>query len=180
MQPTINRTALMSGAQYMSNASPINAYMHEEPFDVARAMEQHQAIRAALQAAGVTVVDTPPPAECQDGVFTANWALVRGDKALLASLPTVRKPEEAYARSVLENLGKTVYTLPEGVKFSGQGDSLPCGDYVFMGTGYRTDPAAHEAAADILGYNVIALQAVPETDASGQPVTNAATGWPDS
>ena len=176
----INKTVLMSGAQYMNNDSPINAYMADEPFNVELAITQHQAIKAALQTAGITVINTPPPADCQDGIFTANWALVRGDKALLSSLPTVRRPEMAYAKQVLESLGKQVFELPEGVKFSGQGDALPCGNYVFAGTGYRSDSAAHQAVEEILGYTVIPVQAVPETDSNGTPVINSATGWPDS
>ena len=170
----------MSGAQYMSNASPINAYMHEEPFNIELAVVQHTAIKQALEAAGVTVVSVPPPVNCQDGIFTANWALVRGDTALLASLPTVRRPEVSYAKAVLEQLGKKVVELPEGIKFSGQGDALPCGDYVFAGTGYRSDVEAHKFIADTLGFTVIPIQAIPLTDAGGNPLINQATGWPDS
>lgn len=180
MTPTINRTVLMSGAQYMSNASPINAYMADEPFDVQEAVREHTAIKSALEAAGVTVISTPPPVDCQDGIFTANWALVRGNKALLSSLPTVRQPEQAYARKVLADLGKQVFTVPEGLKFSGQGDALPCGDYLFAGTGYRTDAAVHKIIEDVLGFKVISVQAIPELDAAGTPVINSATGWPDS
>lgn len=176
----INQTVLMSGAQYMSNDSPINAYMQEEPFDVALAMNQHTAIKQALEAAGVNVISVPPPADCQDGIFTANWALVRSNEALLASLPTVRKPEMAYAKAALQNLGKTVTELPDGIKFSGQGDALPCGDFVFAGTSYRTDPEAHNYIASVLGYTVIPVQTIPLTDKDGNTVINQATGWPDS
>src|ERR1035438_5043960 len=135
MQPIFNRTVLMSGAQHMSNVSPINPYMHNgEPFDVGRAVEQHRAIKNALQSIGVNVLSVEPPQDCQDGVFTANWALTRGNKALMSSLPNVRRPEEAQAKEVLEKLGLEVYTLPREIKFSGQGDALPCGEYVFIGT----------------------------------------------
>lgn len=170
----------MSGAQFMSNASPINAYMADEPFDVKEAVREHSAIKAALEAAGVKVISTPPPADCQDGIFTANWALIRGNKALMSSLPTVRRPEQAYARQVLTDLGKEIITIPEGLKFSGQGDALPCGDYLFVGTGYRTDRAVHQIIADQLGFKVISVEAIPELDQAGQPVINRATGWPDS
>lgn len=179
--PEINRTVLMSGADFMSNASAINPYMHEgEPFDQAEAIQEHSRIQAALEQAGVKVIKVDPPSGCQDGIFTANWALVRGDKALMSALPGVRQPEQAYAQQILQNLGKQTFTVPAGVKFSGQGDALPCGDYVFAGTGYRNDPAAHKAIEETLGYKVIAVQAIPARNADGQPLINAASGWPDS
>jgi len=130
--------------------------------------------------AGIHVVDTTSPAESQDGVYTANWALVRGDKAVLARLPDVRKAEEAYAREVLQNLGKEVVTVPDGLRFSGQGDALPCGSYLFCGMGYRSDEAAQVFAAEQLGYRRIQLQTIPKLDENGEAVTNAISGWKDS
>jgi N-dimethylarginine dimethylaminohydrolase len=181
MQPIFNKNLLMSGAEHMTNDSPINAYMHSgEPFNVELAIEQHSHIKKALEGAGVHVISTPAPENCQDGIFTANWGLSRGKRVLLSNLPTVRKPEEPYARKVLEDLGVEVFAMPENVKFSGQGDSLPCGNYVFVGTGYRTDKAAHKIIADTLGYQVIGVQAVPALDSDGNPVINSETGWPDS
>jgi N-dimethylarginine dimethylaminohydrolase len=38
----------------------------------------------------------------------------------------------------------------------------------------------HQFVADTLGYEVISLQTIPERDASGNPVINALSGWPDS
>lgn len=178
----INQTVLMSGVDFFSDDAPINPFMDAEVainLDVAR--REHAAIGAALAAAGVSVVGAEPPADCQDGVFTANWALVRGDLAVLARLPNARKGEEAYARDVLENLGKTVIELPPSVElFSGQGDALPCGDYLFCGSTYRSDVRAQEFVADKLGFTRIQLRAKPLLDERGQPVINAHSGLPDS
>lgn len=181
MQNTINTTVLMSGADHFDDQYAINAYMDEhDPVTVAAAQEEHASIKAALEQAGVQVIKVDPPENCQDGVYTANWALVRGDKAVLANLPNARKGEEPYAEQVLQNMGKTVIKVPEGVRFSGQGDALPCGNLLFMGSGYRTDMAAHAFIADTLGYEVISLQTIPQLDQSGQPVINKFSGWPDS
>ncbi len=129
----------------------------------------------------MSVERVDPPADCQDGVFTANWALVRGDKAVLARLPNARKDEEPYAKQVLESMGKTVYELPADIeKFSGQGDALPCGNYLFCGTGYRTDEAAQLFVCETLGFERVKVQAKPQLDANGQPMINAYSGWPDS
>ena len=180
-EPVINKTVLMSGADFMINASPINPYMHQgEPFNRQEAMREHSAIQKALEDAGIKVTKVDPPSDCQDGIFTANWALTRGGKALMSHLPNARQAEEAYAAKMLKAQGLELHFLPEDIRFSGQGDALPCGDYVFAGTGYRTDPAAHTAISEILGYKVIPLQTIPARDNNGTPIINQASGWPDS
>ena len=171
----------MSGADYFDDGFAINAYMDDViPVDVSGAIEEHRAIQDALQRAGVKTITVQPPRGCQDGVYTANWGLCYGDTVLLSSLPNKRKDEEAYAADVLSRLGKRLVYPPKGLKFSGQGDALPCGKYVFVGTKYRTDPEMHDFIAKEFSLNVIALQAVPSTDNSGKPIINAVTGWPDS
>lgn len=181
MSRLFNQKLLMSTVDYFDDSAPINAFMDANVAvnrDTAR--QEHEQIRQALIAAGAEVVQVPAPINCQDGVYTANWALVRGDMAVLANLPNVRQAELAYAETVLRQQGKTVLKLPETVRFSGQGDALPCGNYLFMGTGYRTDPAAHQFVAEALGYEAIPLQTLPLLDAQGQPVINVYSGWPDS
>ena len=171
----------MSGVDYFDDDQAINPFMTKvAPIDRAKAQIEHQNIRAALESAGVTVVKVAPPADCQDGVYTANWGLVRGDKAVLASLPNARKAEEAYAAQILAQQGKTVIRLPKGLKFSGQGDSLPCGNLLFCGSNYRSDPEAQEFVARELGFERIQLQAVSLLDEHGTPVINVFSGWPDS
>lgn len=171
----------MSGADYFDDQAAINPFMDKQvSIDRAAAQAEHNAIRAALEQAGVTVIKVDPPASCQDGVYTANWALIRGDKAVMSTLPNARQAEEPYAEQVLKDLGKTIYKVPDGVHFSGQGDALPCGNYLFAGTGYRTEPVAHQFVADTLGYNLIALQTIPQLDDAGRPVINADSGWSDS
>lgn len=179
----INATVLMSGADHFSDQQAINAYMDTSvPIDVGRARQEHADIRAALEAAGVSVVGVDAPEGCQDGVYTANWALVRGDVAVLSTLPNARKGEEPYAERVLRGLGKEVVRVPDGARFSGQGDALPVGRYLLAGSGFRTDPEAHGFVADRLGYEVVSLRAVPKRRLFGwgRPVINRDSGWPDS
>lgn len=181
MSAQINTIVLMSGVDYFADDQAINPFMTQvEPIDRTKAAEEHAKIREALEFAGVTVVQVSPPVNCQDGVYTANWAIVRGDRAVLASLPNARKGEEAYAAEVLSQQGKTVLRVPEGLKFSGQGDCLPCGDLLFCGSMYRSDPEAQAFVAEQLGYERIQLQTVPLTDENGQMVINTYSGWPDS
>jgi len=173
----------MSGADYFDDTFAINAYMNSHvPIDRTAAMAEHAAIKDALESAGITVIKTPAPADCQDGVYTANWALCRGDTAIMSSLPNKRKAEELTALKVLQDLGKKIIKVPEGMRFSGQGDALPCGNYLFMGSEYRTDATAHDFVGNTLGYEVISLQTIPKRRffGWGPRVINRQTGWPDS
>lgn len=170
----------MSGAEYFS-AVGNNSYSHIDiQPDRERAMADFQNVQAAVKKAGVKVIKVDPPPDCPDGVYTANWALCRGNKAVLSSLPKTRQEETPYAEKVLRDLGKEIIRVPEGLRFSGQGDAIPCGDYLFAGSGYRTDEAVHEFLAETLGFKVVTLRAIPDRDAGGKPVTNQVTGWPDS
>ncbi|HSX27719.1 MAG TPA: arginine deiminase-related protein [Patescibacteria group bacterium] len=177
----INQVVLMSGADYFSDEYAINAHMNASvPINVSKATEEHRSIKQALEQAGIKVIKIPPPENCQDGVYTANWGLCRGDKVVLSSLPNKRKTEEPYAEKILKDLGKKVIKPPG--RFSGQGDALPCGEYLFVGSLYRTDQEVHKFLADNLGFEVIGLQTVPKRSwfGFGKPVTNKVTGWPDS
>jgi N-dimethylarginine dimethylaminohydrolase len=189
MSAQINKTVLMSGVCYFDSQQAINPFMDNHvAIDRAKAEQEHNLIKEALQYAGVKVVQVSAPKDCQDGVYTANWALVRGNKAVMARLPTARKNEEAYATQVLRDLGKEVITLPGHIKkFSGQGDSLPCGDYLFGGKSYRSDPKAQQFAAQQLGYKLVQLQAIPlrsffghRNNRFGWPSLNKISGWRDS
>lgn len=179
----------MSGVDYFDDGQAINPFMDSSiKIDLDAAAKEHAAIKQALEGAGVTVRQVTPPASCQDGVYTANWALVRGNKAVMSRLPNARKGEEAYAAQVLRDVGKEVIDLPEHlVRWSGQGDALPCGNFLFAGSAYRSDPAAQQFVAETLGYELIQLQTVPfrslfgyHNGRFGWPATNKASGWHDS
>jgi N-dimethylarginine dimethylaminohydrolase len=174
----MNSQVLMSGADYF-DVVDLNPFSHQiTEVDRSKAVAEHAAIRAALEEADIEVIKVDPPADCQDGIFTANWGLCYGNKVILANLPGPRKAEEAYAEQVLQGLGKEVIRAP--YRFSGQGDALPCGSYLLAGSDYRTDPRMHEFVAEQLGFEVISLQAVPELGPDGQPMINKLSGWPDS
>lgn len=180
-QPLINQQVLMSSAAFFANDQAINPYMdHNLTVDAARAQTEHDRIKQALIDSGVSVISVDAPEGCQDGVYTANWALVRGKTAIMSRLPNVRKGEEAYAKAILDARGLQTITVPDNLRFSGQGDALACGNYLFMGHGYRTDLAAHSFVAETLGYTGVSLQTIPQLGSDGQPVINADSGWADS
>jgi N-dimethylarginine dimethylaminohydrolase len=178
--PLINQTVLMSDARHFSTLQQINPYYHDDAVNLDKATIEHDSVSTLFTQAGITVNHVASPIDSQDGVYTANWALARGDMAILARLPNARKAEEDYAEKVLSDLGKKVVRVPDNLKFSGQGDALACGNYLFCGSGYRSDEAAQKFAAETLGYERIQLRAVPQLDDAGQPVINQASGWADS
>lgn len=174
----INGAVLMSGTDYfrVEELNPYSDAANQPVTEVAAA--ELASIRQALESAGVAIKKVAAPVDCQDGVYVANWGLTRGKKAVLANLPNMRKAEEPYAEETLKALGFETVKAP--YPFSGQGDALPCGNYLLCGSVYRTDPRMHDFLANELGFEVIGLQTVPATDKDGQPITNKITGWPDS
>lgn len=177
---SLNPTVLMSDADNFSTDQPINPYYGTSSVDISKAADEHQVIRNLLERAGINVVKVSSPVNSQDGVYTANWALVRDKKAVLAHLPNARRAEESYAEKILTNLGIEVIHAPDGLKFSGQGDALACGNYLFCGSGYRSDVAAQKFAAEALGYERIQLQTIPQLNKTGEPTINRSSGWADS
>jgi N-dimethylarginine dimethylaminohydrolase len=181
MSLSLNQAVLVSGVDYFNDQAAINPFMDASiPVNLATATTEHTAIRKAFETAGIKATQVKPPEGCQDGVYTANWGLERAGTVVLARLPNARQGEEAYAHHIFESLGKKVVTVPENWRFSGQGDALPCGNYLFCGSGYRSDPEAQAFAAETLGYERIQLQTIPLLDDSNQPVLNGYSGWPDS
>jgi len=173
----------MSGTDYFSARFAINPYMNSQtPVNRKKAKAEHAEIKRLLEEAGIKVIKVPPPQDCQDGVYTANWALCRDNKAVMSRLPNKRQAEEQYAEKVLRGLGKEIIHVPENLRFSGQGDALPCGDDLFVGSTYRTDKAVHSFLADALGFNVISMEARPDRrwHGFGPRIVNETTGWPSS
>ena len=169
----------MSGAKYFADTYAINAHMDSSiAVNVSAAEEEHTGLKNLFEESGIEVLSVDPPPDCQDGVYTANWGLCRGRKVITSSLPNIRQAEEPYAASILENLGFEIIKAP--YRFSGQGDALPCGNLLFCGSNYRTDPKMHDFITQTLGYEVIGLQTIPKKDMQGQVVINSITNWPDS
>lgn len=168
----------MSGPDYFA-VEELNPYSHKDNQpDPEKTRQEYTAIQDALRSAGVAIHSVDAPEGCQDGIYTANWALCRDGRAILSSLPNMRTKEEYHARQALEDQG--IEVVPSPYRFSGQGDALPCGNLLFVGQTYRTDPRMHQFIADELGFEIVSLETVPATNTSGQPVINAITKWPDS
>ena len=155
----MNGRLLVSDAAHFRVDYEINPYMHTgvQP-DPAAAVAEHRTIVAAHRAAGRHIEYVPSAAECPDMVFTANAAVVRGDRAVLGSPPPERKAELPYFQEWLLEHGYEIIEAP--YSFSGQGDALACGNLLLAGHGQRTDVRMHEVLAEELGYHVVPLRTV--------------------
>lgn len=176
----INQKLLVSGADYFADTYEINPYYTQKSIDVEKAKAEHAAILDCFKKAGIELVKVDPPKDCQDGVYTANWALVKDDVAVMSRLPEARKAEEPYAKAELEKQGIKTILVPDNHLFSGQGDSLICGKYLFAGRGYRSDPEAQEFAADVFGLKLIQVHAKPQLNDDGTEHINPFTNHADS
>ena len=176
----INQTILMTDPNHIGVAG-INAYedLSRGP-QKAAATEQFAGIQTALTAAGIAITQIPSPANCQDGVYTANWAVTANGKALLSRLPNARQAEESYAEQALAKLGFQTRRPTE--VFSGQGDTLLFNDHeAILGYGYRTklNPELLDHFA-WLGITPIVVQAKPQKRFGLFNVRNKVSGLFDS
>ena len=176
----INQKLLVSGADYFADTYEINPYYTQNKINVNKAMAEHKLILDCFKEANIELIKVKPPKNCQDGVYTANWALIKDGTAVMSRLPEARKAEENYARKILEQQGIKTVLVPGKHLFSGQGDSLRCGKYLLGGCGYRSDPEAQQFAADTLGLELIQLHAKPQLNPDGSEHINPVTNHADS
>jgi N-dimethylarginine dimethylaminohydrolase len=181
----INRKILMSDARRFGSTG-LNPFSGiNTKIDSLSAQREHDIIRDSLARAGVDIVQVPSPADCLDGVYAANWALCIEDTVVYAKLPLQRTHEEPYVQYLFSDdghkdlSGRLCTAAP--YLFSGQGDALPCGNLLFCGQGYRTDPRMHKfLAATFPNMQIISLQTVPVLCPDGTPFINPITQLPDS
>jgi len=180
MTPKLNSHLLVSGADYFSDDFKINPYYSDTTINLEKAKKEHTEIITCFKKAGIENTKVDPPKNCQDGVYTANWAIVKGKTAVMSRLPEARKEEEPYAKKVLQDLGYETLTIPRDHLFSGQGDSLICGKYLFAGSGYRSDKESQSFVAKTLGLELIQLHTIPQLDKNQKPYINPVTNHADS
>lgn len=160
----------------------LNLYSDEkvQP-NAAAARAEHAMVKAAMEQAGITVVQVESPVGCQDGIYTANWAFCSGETAIMSRLPNVRQGEELYARNILQEMGKQII-VPKWQRYSGQGDTLVVGDKLFLGSGYRSNKEMKKLLKDTFGnkYEIVDVQTISKIADDGTPELNKVSHWPDS
>ncbi|SDY17667.1 N-Dimethylarginine dimethylaminohydrolase [Micromonospora pattaloongensis] len=142
----------------------INPWMDTStPVDVELALKQWERLRETLVDLGHTVHVLPPRAGLPDMVFAANGGFVVDGTVYGARFKYPQRAAEAAAhREFYEAQGWT-YVAPSEVN-EGEGDFayLPdaYGGTILAGYGFRTEPAAHAQAQDVLGRPAVSLRLV--------------------
>jgi len=152
---------LMCPPTYFGIEYEINPWMHlEVPVDRAEASRQWKALCATYRDLGVEVLFADPLSGLPDMVFTANAAVVHGDRVVLSRFRhSQRQGEEPSWARLFESWGYEVSDAI-GIPFEGAGDALFVGDTLFCGYGFRTDPRAIPAAGRALGVETVPLELV--------------------
>ncbi len=158
--PTGRGRYLMCPPAFFAVEYRINPWMDPtRPVDRARAMSQWRAVVDAYQAAGDGVVTVDPVPGLPDMVFAANAGVVAGDRVLRSRFRHAeRAGEEAAYDDAFRALG--LHVTPASCVNEGEGDYLRVGDVVLAGSGFRTDPRAHDEVAEFLGMPVVGLDLV--------------------
>lgn len=116
------------------------------------AATQYQALVDTFTRLGCELLFVPPQSGLPDMVFTANAGLVMGDTCVLARFKfRERQGEERYFQEWFEQNGFKVAKLSKGFH-EGEGDALFVRPGImFGGYGFRSDQAAQEETAELLG-----------------------------
>jgi arginine dihydrolase len=173
--PTARRY-LMCPPRYFAVDHAINPWMDPaQPVSAERAMAQWSALRDTYRRLGHVVTELEPRPDLPDMVFAANSATVVGGRALGARLAAAhRAPEAEHFRRWFVEHGHHDVVMPAEVN-EGEGDFAWTGRILLAGTGFgtegprlppvphspfRTSPAAHAEAQEVLGVPVVSLRLV--------------------
>lgn len=133
---------------------------HMQPYTVQpdKAMEQWENLVKTLESLNIKVEVIEQQPDVPDMVFATDEGIVRDGKVLLANFRySQRQRERAYYQQWFRDHGYDVRTLSNLFPFEG-GDTLFCGDMLFVGTGFRASVASCEELAKELQIDVIPLR----------------------
>lgn len=138
----------------------INPWMDTStPVDVERAIDQWETLRDTYRGLGHSVDLVDPVPGLPDMVYAANAGLIVNGTAIVARFKHAEREGEsvAYAAWMDQRGHSPVSTRHIN---EGQGDLLVVGSMILAGTGFRTDPQAHDEVAELTGMPVISLELV--------------------
>lgn len=155
---------LMCAPAYYGIDYEINPWMNRfRPADRLRAERQWRDLVAILQDCGAQVEQLRPVPGLPDLVFTANAALICGQKGVMSNFRfRERQREVAHTVEWFAESGFDIELLPADLTFEGAGDALFCGDTLFAGYQIRSHAAGHQWIGDILGCRVIPVTLIDE------------------
>ncbi|HEY3469572.1 MAG TPA: amidinotransferase [Amycolatopsis sp.] len=139
----------------------INPWMDPtQPVSADVAMAQWTELRDTYRRLGHTVEEIEPQPGLPDMVFAANSGTVVDGRVLGSRFRAPQRAAEAehFRRWFVEH-GYRDITMPEKIN-EAEGDFAWTGTVLLAGTGFRTDPAAHAEAQEVLGVPVVSLNLV--------------------
>ncbi|HVU72403.1 MAG TPA: arginine deiminase-related protein [Mycobacteriales bacterium] len=159
-----HRHYLMCPPTHFAVTYAINPWMDPSaPVDPGRAMAQWQALRRTYQALGHTVEILPALPGLPDMVFAANGGVVVGGRALSSRFRYAERTGEEAAYHDWFAAQGAVTVRPEHV-CEGEGDILTVGDFLLVGSGFRSDPDVIAEVDEVLaqpnGLTVVPLELV--------------------
>lgn len=156
-----HRRYLMCPPTHFEVTYAINAWMDAgTPVDSALVVEQWENLRRTYQELGHEVHTIEPVEGLPDMVFAANCGLVVDGRVLGANFRYPQRKAEAPAyHAWLAGAGYDELTVSSAIS-EGEGDFTVVGDLILAGTGFRTDPEAHDEARELFGRRVVTLELV--------------------
>jgi N-dimethylarginine dimethylaminohydrolase len=156
---------LMCAPDHFTVEYAINPWMDpEQPVDTALAQRQWEGLRQTLVGLGHTVHTLAPVPGLPDMVFAANGAFTVDGVAYGARFRFPQRTAEAFAHQGFYEANPSWRFVAPRETNEGEGDFayLPdaYGGLVLAGHGFRTEPAAHAEAQEVLGRPVLSLRLV--------------------
>jgi dimethylargininase len=135
-------------------------HLDRQPIDVSKAVEQHRAYQACLSDLGARVISLPAAAECPDGVFVEDPALVLDEIAIVTRMGAAPRREESDSLAGAVARFRKIERLREPATLEG-GDVMRVGKTLYVGLSRRTNREGIEQLAAIVapfGYRVIPVE----------------------
>ncbi|WIY03879.1 amidinotransferase [Amycolatopsis mongoliensis] len=161
MRVPTTRRYLMCPPRHFAVDYVINPWMDPtQPVSADVAVAQWTELRDTYRRLGHTVEEIDAQPGLPDMVFAANSGTVVDGRVLGSRFRAPQRAAEAehFRRWFVEH-GYRDITMPEKVN-EAEGDFAWTGSLLLAGTGFRTDPAAHAEAQEVLGVPVVSLHLV--------------------
>jgi N-dimethylarginine dimethylaminohydrolase len=155
------RRYLMCEPRYFAVEYAINPWMDpSQPVDRDLAVRQWRSLAETYRGLGHAVAEIEPVDGLPDMVFAANGATVAHGRVYGAKFKYAERAAEGPA--YLNWFKSAGYQQTHNAKHvnEGEGDLLVAGELLLAGTGFRTEPAAHEEAGKVLGLPVVTLDLI--------------------
>jgi N-dimethylarginine dimethylaminohydrolase len=160
MKDTAVKRVLLCRPTHFKVDYVINPHMQPYSVDGNLALEQWEDLVKTIESLGIKVDVIEQQPDVPDMVFATDQGIVRDGAILLANFRYAqRQPERLYYREWFREHGFRLRSLSNIFPFEG-GDTLFCGDMLFVGTGFRASVASCEELSQKLEIDVIPLRLV--------------------